>query len=70
MSLKKDMIKQCQLANINDFDNNYTFDNVLKWYTKDSFVFRLVNRAFRTQNIHLILCKFQYFIILLHDKLK
>ncbi|CAF4237440.1 unnamed protein product, partial [Rotaria sordida] len=76
--LKKNMIEQCQLEysnnqiqlnSINDFDKNCTYDNVLNWYTKDSFVYRLVNKAFRKRNIDLI-CKFRYFIILLYKKLK
>ncbi|CAF1420529.1 unnamed protein product, partial [Rotaria sordida] len=76
--LKKNMIEQCQLEHsnnqiqlnsINDFDKNCTYDTVLNWYTKDSFVYRLVNVAFRKRNIDLI-CKFRYFIILLYKKLK
>ncbi|CAF4544167.1 unnamed protein product [Rotaria sp. Silwood2] len=76
--LKKNMIEQCQLEYsnnqiqlnaINEFDKECTYDNVLDWYTKDSFVYRLVNKAFRKRNIDLI-CKFRYFIILLYKKLK
>ncbi|CAF1510234.1 unnamed protein product, partial [Rotaria sordida] len=37
--------------------------------TLESFVYRLVNKAFRAQNIDLI-CKYRYFIILLYNKLK
>ena len=74
--LKKDMLEQCQfeyknnqreLNKINDFDKNCSSNNVLEWYAKDSFLYRLLNKAFRTQNIELI-CKFQYFIILLYQK--
>lgn len=76
--LKKEMIKQCQLEysdnptrldQINSFDRTCTADNVLNWYTQDSFVFRLVNKAFRTLDIDVI-SKFRYFIILLYEKLK
>ncbi|CAF1188503.1 unnamed protein product, partial [Didymodactylos carnosus] len=76
--LKNDMVEQCQLeyknnqvqlTNIDYFVNNCTNDNALNWYTKDSFLYRLLNKAFRTQNIHLI-CKFQYFTILLYKQLK
>ncbi|CAF1343900.1 unnamed protein product [Rotaria sordida] len=76
--LKKNMIEQCQLEYSNDqvelnkikeFDEKCTYDNVLYWYTKDSFVYRLVNKAFRKRNIDLI-CKFRYVIILLYKKLK
>ncbi|CAF3539695.1 unnamed protein product [Adineta steineri] len=76
--LKKEMIAQCQLEyendpveleKINEFDNNCTYDNVLYWYTRDSFAYRLLNKSFRTRNIDLI-CKFRYFIILLYKKLR
>jgi tetratricopeptide (TPR) repeat protein len=76
--LKQDMIEQCQLEYENDqteltkikeFADDCTYDNVLHWYTRDSFVFRLVNKSFRTRDINLI-CKFRYFIILLYKKLK
>jgi tetratricopeptide (TPR) repeat protein len=78
--LKRDMIEQCrleyrdnqsQLKHIDEFNENCTQDNILNWYTSSSrsFAFRLVNRALRTRNIDLI-CKFRYFIILLHNKLK
>lgn len=76
--LKENMINQCQLEYYNnptqldfikEFEKDCTEDNVLKWYTKDTFVYRLVNKAFRTRNIHFI-CKFRYVIILLYKKLK
>ncbi|CAF4113446.1 unnamed protein product [Adineta steineri] len=77
-TLKKEMIEQClleykndevELEKINEFVNNCTYDNVVYWYTRDSFVYRLLNKSFRTRNIDLI-CKFRYFIILLYKKLK
>jgi hypothetical protein len=75
--LKKTMMKQCrleygdnptQMKIINEFDTNITSDNALNWYTKDSFVCVLHNKAFRTRNIDLI-CQFRYFTILLYEKL-
>ncbi|CAF1166622.1 unnamed protein product [Adineta steineri] len=76
--LKTDMIQQCQLEyndnttqlnHIKEFNDDCTEDNVLEWYTKDTFAYRLLNKAFRKRDIDLI-CKFRYFIILLHRKLK
>ena len=70
---KTDMLEQCRLEyenneivlkQIDDFDGNCSVNNALQWYTKDSFVYRLLNKAFRTRNIQLIR-KFQYFLILL-----
>jgi hypothetical protein len=77
-TLKNDMIKQCRLECQNDvnrlkridqFALNCTPENILHWYTENSPVYQLVNRAFRTRSIDLI-CKFRYFTILLHQKLK
>jgi hypothetical protein len=76
--LKKDMLEQCRLEyqdnqivldKIDDFEKEFSYEDVLEWYSKDSFVYRLLNKAFRTRNIELI-CKFQYFIILLYQKFK
>jgi tetratricopeptide (TPR) repeat protein len=76
--LKDEMLKQCrleyeddqiELKKIDDFCEKCSDDNILQWYTKDSFLYRLLNRAFRTQNVDSI-CKFQYFIILLYKKFK
>ena len=76
--LKQDMLQQCrleyknnpiQLKNIAEFDRDCTYDTVLKWYSKDIFAYRLLNKAFRKRNIDLI-CKFRYFIILLYNSLK
>ena len=78
--LKQEMIEQCRseyannepvLKKIAEFENDCTVDkcNALKWYCADTFAFRLLNKAFRTRNIHLI-CKFRYFIILIYNELK
>ncbi|CAF5093031.1 unnamed protein product, partial [Rotaria sp. Silwood1] len=54
---KADMIEQCRLyysdnesvlKDIDEFDQNYTPENAISWYTRNSFVFRLLNKAFRT----------------------
>jgi tetratricopeptide (TPR) repeat protein len=54
---------------INEFRHNYRPDQAVKWYTRDSFVYRLVNRALRTQDIDEILV-FYPFIADLHDQLR
>ncbi|CAF0915530.1 unnamed protein product [Rotaria sp. Silwood1] len=68
---KIDMLNQCktyyqhskkQLANIEEFSSMYSPEKAIYWYTKESFVYRLLNRAFRTENIELIYA-FRYFII-------
>jgi hypothetical protein len=40
-----------ELKKINKFSEEYKSDEAILWYTKDSFVHRLLNRAFRTDDI-------------------
>ncbi|CAF2609852.1 unnamed protein product [Rotaria sp. Silwood2] len=74
-NMKKTMLDQCrfefknnkvELEKIGDFDQHCSEENILKWYTKDSFLYRLLNKAFRTRNIDFI-CQFQYFLIGLYN---
>lgn len=44
-----------------DFEKNYKSDEAIKFYTKDSFLYRLFNRAFRTENIDLLFI-FRFFL--------
>ncbi|UJR18513.1 hypothetical protein I4U23_005420 [Adineta vaga] len=59
---------QSQIDSINDFEANYKADKAIWWYTRDSFVYRIINRALRTQNIDIIF-KFRYFITDLYTHL-
>ncbi|CAF1222901.1 unnamed protein product [Adineta steineri] len=68
--LKQIMLDQCrleyqnsenELIKINSFNMYCSNENILNWYTQDSFLYRLLNKAFRTRNIHFI-CRFQYFL--------
>ena len=54
---------------IADFKENYTPDKAFWWYTYDCFVFRLLNRALRTQNLTTIF-KFRFFINDLHKQIQ
>jgi tetratricopeptide (TPR) repeat protein len=67
---KKQMIDECrthyadnsaQLSIIDEFYNKYNGDLAIEWYTKDSFLYRLLNKAFRTQNIDLVFY-YHYFV--------
>jgi hypothetical protein len=42
-----------ELKKIEEFHSTYHQEKVLEWYTKDSFVCRLLNKALRTKNIDL-----------------
>ncbi|CAF1335730.1 unnamed protein product [Rotaria sordida] len=44
-----------------DFEKNYNPMEALKFYTNDSFLYRLFNRAFRTENIDLLFI-FRFFL--------
>ncbi|CAF0946743.1 unnamed protein product [Didymodactylos carnosus] len=75
---KTDMIEECrrnyagnesQLQKITDFYQNYKPFMAVEWYTKDSFLYRLLNKAFRTQDIETIF-KYRYFITDLYSQLK
>ncbi len=44
-----------QLSLIREFDNEYTSDQALWWYIRDSFLYRMLNKALRVQNIDLLI---------------
>jgi tetratricopeptide (TPR) repeat protein len=75
---KQDMIDDCRiryksdanaLKKIEEFKAIYEAEKAIDWYTKDSFVYRLVNQALRTENIDEIL-KFRFFIVDLCSQLQ
>lgn len=66
---KTEMINECRLCYENDlieqekfrdFEQNYSANEALSWYTRDSFLFRMLNKALRTENIDIIY-KFRFF---------
>ncbi|UJR11038.1 hypothetical protein I4U23_015222 [Adineta vaga] len=74
----KELIFQCQqrLQNEKDelkltqeFHDTYVKDRAVYWYTRHSFVYRMLNRALRTQDIHSIYL-FRFLIRDLEEKLK
>ncbi len=58
-----------QKKRIDEFEQTYTPENACRWYTYDSFVYRLLNRALRTQDIDIIF-KFRFFINALHNQIQ
>lgn len=75
---KQDMLEKCtdyyrgnrrELKKIEQFRTTYTCEEAIKWYTRDCFLYRLLNKALRTENIEL-LYSFRYFIIDLFNQLK
>lgn len=74
---KKDMLEECrqyykdneiELKKIAKFDTEYQTIESIYWYTLDSFVYRLLNKALRTQDIDTIF-KFRFFISALYHQL-
>ncbi|UJR24333.1 hypothetical protein I4U23_027300 [Adineta vaga] len=68
---KDDMMKVCYeycrtnnvgLHNVERFRNDYSSDKVIDWYTRKCFVYKLLNKALRTENIE-FLYLFWFFII-------
>jgi tetratricopeptide (TPR) repeat protein len=58
-----DMVEKCSdyyrsnitaLRKIEEFRMTYTMDKAVEWYTTDSFVYRLVNKILRTEDIELL----------------
>ncbi|CAF1037181.1 unnamed protein product [Didymodactylos carnosus] len=73
-----DMLKICrsqyvgndiEQKNINDFESSYSLNDAVLWYTRDTFVYRLLNKAFRTEDIELLF-QFRFFIVDLYEQLK
>jgi tetratricopeptide (TPR) repeat protein len=60
---KKDLIDFCkqqyknntsELNIIDEFDKNYSSNRAIWWYTRESFLYRLLNKALRVQNIDVL----------------
>ncbi|UJR18306.1 hypothetical protein I4U23_005208 [Adineta vaga] len=49
------------LLTIDDFASNYSADQAIRWYTQESFLYRMLNKAFRMQNID-VLYTMRFFI--------
>lgn len=74
---RNDLIKLCktqyqnnarELSIIDEFDQTYSSSDAIWWYTRQSFVYRLLNKALRVQNIQLIYL-FRFFIRDLYKQL-
>ena len=58
-----------QLSVIEEFERTYRPSDALRWYTRDSFVYRLLNRALRRFNIELMFL-FGFFVQGMYRQLK
>ncbi|CAF0725557.1 unnamed protein product [Adineta steineri] len=57
-----------QLKEIDDFERNYRPKDAVTWFSKDSFLYRLLNESLRIESIDDIV-KMRYFINDLHNQL-
>lgn len=76
--LKKDMIEFCrfhyednsnEMNNIDKFEQEFIPEKAIWWYTRNTFITKVLNRGIRTQEIDL-LYKMRYIIQCLHTQLK
>ncbi|CAF4496760.1 unnamed protein product [Rotaria sp. Silwood2] len=58
-----------QLDTIHEFEETYESAQAINWYTKNSFVYRIVNKAIRVANFN-TLWKCRFFIADLHEQLQ
>ncbi|CAF1440516.1 unnamed protein product [Adineta ricciae] len=78
INAKNEMVRECCLyyknnklekERIYEFNSTYIRNSATRWYTRDCFLYRLINKALRTQNIDIIF-KFRFFIKDLYIQLK
>ena len=67
---KEEMLTTCRqyyrdnhqvLKVIEEFDQTYHIDECIRWYTRDTFVYKLINKALRTEDIEQLYI-FRYYI--------
>ncbi|CAF1302017.1 unnamed protein product, partial [Didymodactylos carnosus] len=67
---KKQMLDACrayyidnpkQIQYINKFEREYQQHNAIEWYTKETFLYKIINKALRTENIDALL-QYQFYI--------
>ncbi|CAF1236402.1 unnamed protein product, partial [Didymodactylos carnosus] len=75
---RRELIKLCQqmyvgnageLQTLKEFERTYSPEKAIWWYTKQSFVYRMLNKALRTQDID-VLVAFRFFITDLYNQLQ
>jgi len=75
---KNELINRCkneyegnntELNHLHKIQQDYSPDKVLSWYTRESFFYKILNAALRTQNIHMIFL-LRVFIVDIHHQLQ
>lgn len=74
---KEEMLTVCRqyyqknsniLQSIDEFEQTYQNNDCIGWYTRDTFVYKLLNKALRTEDIEQ-LYKFRFYIVDLSNQL-
>ena len=75
---KNELISRCnktykgnekELAVVTEFSKKYLSERALWWYTRESFIYRMLNKALRVQNTD-VLFLFRFLIVDLEEQLK
>ncbi|CAF1102198.1 unnamed protein product [Didymodactylos carnosus] len=53
---------EAQLKNINEFEEKYRPENAIREYTKEGFLYKIINQALRTEDVQLLYA-FRYYIV-------
>ncbi|UJR18575.1 hypothetical protein I4U23_005482 [Adineta vaga] len=53
---------EAELATIAEFEETYVSSEAIPWYTRESFVYKLINKALRTEDVD-ALYHFRYYIV-------
>ncbi|CAF1091765.1 unnamed protein product [Rotaria sordida] len=71
ISLSKKQYKdnKNELSIVHEFEENYSADRAIWWYTRESFLYRQLNKALRVQNIDLLFI-FRFFIRDIQEQLE
>ena len=51
-----------EMKNIDEFGKTYQPDDAITWYTRDSFVYKLINKALRTEVVQVLYTQ-RYYIV-------
>jgi hypothetical protein len=58
-----------ELIILHEFEQTYSSEQALWWYTRESFLYKILNKALRVQNVDLLFL-FRFFIRDIHHQLK
>ncbi|CAF1096330.1 unnamed protein product, partial [Didymodactylos carnosus] len=61
--------KEVELKFIDEFDRSFTPEHAVYWYTRDAFVYRIINKSLRGGDIEVIFAM-RFFIKALHEQLR